>query len=864
MPTLPNRLNKIRKIDKKKKECKESDESDVDEGNVNSTTEEVDLGIQVNKKQTINRKTRSQRLPKLAEDIEVDGVEKKTEKGNKILLRKRNIPIELNSLIGDSTDCETEFTSDNESDFETDNDDEEERFHTPQQKIVKNVNNTPPVYCTIMGSRFHININGTKQTNPEPKKYSFFERYFYKPYQEMLNSNNKTNISNNIVPNLASLDPKKQYSAFSNFQKGSSFFISIEKLLIECEKVSNRIVNVLKQLNDNNINNNNNENELEVFKVIKQPKILKKGIKMKPHQLVGLNWMVLLYKENINGILADEMGLGKTLQSISLLAYLKEEMNDNGPHLIVVPPTTLVNWRREIKMWCSKLSCVVYHGSPTERELQRKDLLKSTNQVNIIITTYNMMVNPSDRGFLRSKFNFSYMILDEAQHIKNSSSRAYKSVKKIPAAHKLFMTGTPIQNNVRELWSFLVLLMPDVFGESAKHLLNELMAMKESNRSAIKRIKTIISPFILRRLKSKVIDELPEKLEFEEWCDMSEQQVMHYQNVRTSYKQTIKSMDEQESKEKKKRKIKLLENDIEIEPTQEININQVDGEGGDAGSDEIIQVSGSKNRLSVVCNLLMELRKATNHPLLLKRGFYNREQVEVISNVLVKNNHFKGYTNEQVNKVLTACNDFELHKLAKRYQLKELVLDKEVFVSTSIKCKKLLEILDKEVEKNQCKVLIFSQMSRVLDVIGEVLEFSGYEYSRMDGNTPIDKRQEIIDDFSESKTSNIFLLSTGVGGVGVNLVMANVVIFYDISFNPQIDRQAEDRAHRISQQKQVRVYRILARDSVDVHIHEMANEKKKLNDTLLSEGQYDDMDPEEQKKLNSKMFIRIFNQILNK
>ncbi|KAM9972341.1 hypothetical protein ACTFIW_007400 [Dictyostelium discoideum] len=687
---------------------------------------------------------------------------------------------------------------------------------------------------------------------------------------------------------------------------------TIERLIYACECFSKRMLQILSNAEDSTINtttaatttttttkttiisnkkdkkNNNDDDPTFSHKLVAQPKIINKV--MRNYQLIGLNWMAVLYKEKINGILADEMGLGKTVQTISLLAHIKEAYNDNGPHLVVVPATILANWEREFQTWCPSLSIVRYYGNLREREELRYELKKKKpgKDFNVILTTYNLLFANNDRGFLK-RFDYSFLILDEAQNIKNSDSKRYKNIFKIGAHHRLLLTGTPLQNNLYELWSLLNFLMPHIFGSVKKdnYLLNQLLEYNGDDcDSAITRMKKILSPFILRRLKSTVSKELKPKIEHVEICKLPQFQDETYKNIIERSKSQWRLRNElllkKEKEEKEKEKQSLINSNSNIKrkrKTSIINIEkdeiiEIDGDSNGGGLIDLTKTNDEKDmELSinlksngsgqfVLNNILMQLRKAANHPLLCKNIFYNDNQIrDIVNHLATKDKDWSDYRNDipSLKELFDTYSDYDVFKtvcehedLGDKYWIPD-----EQFIETSTKCLKLKEILAKEIGVNKSKVLIFSQMTRVLDILEDVLDIFGYNFTRLDGSTPVNERQSIIDHFSSKETIPVFLLSTNSGGLGINLTCANVVVFYDLSFNPQVDRQAEDRAHRLGQEREVIIYKLLAENTVDINIHESANQKKKLNDNVLEEGTFNNAET----KLQSKNILKILDSI---
>eukprot|EP00127_Corallochytrium_limacisporum_P006544 Clim_evm16s230 gene=Clim_evmTU16s230 len=458
------------------------------------------------------------------------------------------------------------------------------------------------------------------------------------------------------------------------------------------------------------------------------------GGKMREYQLRGLNWMISLYENGINGILADEMGLGKTLQTISLLGYLKHYRGINGPHLIVVPKSTLLNWDNEFKMWVPELKALVFHGDKDERAVFIQEKLRGSEHWDCIIVSYEIAIR--EKAALR-KIAWRYIIIDEAHRIKNESSKLSEVMREFTSKNRLLITGTPLQNNLHELWALLNFLLPDVFANA--EAFDEWFNLADMNQEdVVKRLHRILKPFLLRRLKSDVAKELLPKKETKVYVGLSKMQREMY--------------------------TRILSKDIDI-----VNTGK-----------------GDKKRL---LNILMQLRKCCNHPYL----FDGAEPGPP-------------FTTDQ-------------HLVDNAGKLK--VMDKLLV----------------KLKEQGSRVLVFSQMTRMLDILEDYCWWKGYKYCRLDGQTEHEARQQMIEDYNAPNSEKfLFMLSTRAGGLGINLATADVVILYDSDWNPQVDLQAQDRAHRIGQKKQVRVFRLISESTVEERIVDRADRKLRLDAVVIQSG----------------------------
>ncbi|XP_022760503.1 ISWI chromatin-remodeling complex ATPase CHR11-like isoform X4 [Durio zibethinus] len=471
--------------------------------------------------------------------------------------------------------------------------------------------------------------------------------------------------------------------------------------------------------------------------------------KMRDYQLAGLNWLIRLYENGINGILADEMGLGKTLQTISLMGYLHEYRGITGPHMVVAPKSTLGNWMNEIRRFCPVLRAVKFLGNPEERRYIREELLVA-GKFDVCVTSFEMAIK--EKSALR-RFSWRYIIIDEAHRIKNENSLLSKTMRLYNTNYRLLITGTPLQNNLHELWSLLNFLLPEIF--SSAETFDEWFQISGENdqQEVVQQLHKVLRPFLLRRLKSDVEKGLPPKKETILKVGMSQMQKQYYRA--------------------------LLQKDLEV-----------------------VNAGGERKRL---LNIAMQLRKCCNHPYL----FQGAEP---------------GPPYTTGDHLITNAG-------------KMVLLDK---------------LLPKLKERDS-RVLIFSQMTRLLDILEDYLIFCGYQYCRIDGNTGGEDRDASIEAFNKPGSEKfVFLLSTRAGGLGINLATADVVILYDSDWNPQVDLQAQDRAHRIGQKKEVQVFRFCTEYTIEEKVIERAYKKLALDALVIQQGRL-----AEQKTVNKDELLQM-------
>ena len=493
----------------------------------------------------------------------------------------------------------------------------------------------------------------------------------------------------------------------------------------------------------------NSKNYPTIFN--KSPHYIKFG-QMRDYQIRGLNWMINLYENGINGILADEMGLGKTLQTISMLGYLQNFRDVSGKHLVLAPKSCVPNWINEFKRWCPSLKAISLYGDKEARAKFIKNTMlgNGMKEWDVIVCSYEIL-NIERVHF--KKISWKYVVIDEAHRIKNEKSKLAASVRMLSSQKRLLLTGTPLQNNLHELWALLNFLLPDIFGSSDQFDTwfdtdKTVGSSNSGDDSMVKRLHAVLKPFLLRRVKSEVEKALLPKKELKVQVGLSAMQRSWYS--------------------------KILMKDMEL-------INAAVGKS-----------AAGKMRM---LNILMQLRKCTNHPYL----FDGAEP------------KFNGeYTTDQ-------------HLVDNSGKL--MILDK----------------LLKRFKDRGDRVLIFSQMTRVLDILEDYCMWKEYQYCRLDGDTDHEQRQADIDSFNkEGSEKFIYMLSTRAGGLGINLMTANIVIIFDSDWNPQADLQAIDRAHRIGQKKQVLVFRLITDNTIEERIMERADMKLALDNLVIQQGRLTD------------------------
>lgn len=741
---------------------------------------------------------------------------------------------------------------------------------------------------------------------------------------------------------------------------------------------------------------------------VTQPKML--TCTLKPYQLKGLTWLANLYEQGINGILADEMGLGKTVQSISLMAYLAEVHDIWGPFLVIAPASTLHNWQQEITKFVPALKALPYWGNVKDRAVLRK--FWNRKQISydrdapfhVLVTSYQLVVS-DEKYFQRVKWQ--YMVLDEAQAIKSSSSNRWKTLLGFHCRNRLLLTGTPVQNSMQELWALLHFIMPSLFDSHdefsewfSKDIENHAENKGTLNEHQLRRLHMILKPFMLRRVKKNVQNELGEKIEIDVYCDLSARQKLLYQNLR-SHVSVADLVDKAAANDESGlkslmnlvmqfRKVcnhpELFERADVQAPLALCHYASAPAPTRDADpsacaytarslldrslprllvQDAVRGVPTETNRVGFDTHYLDHLLSIWRRPYIheaqqtshafdflrfadaspsdAEAAFHGPLMATLVSNAagaaewaerapFVWDDAFAASATRPLGAVrrplpwaharpapdVLPLGELVAHVLEERTtrglqtaipaavapparlhandrvfveremrarhdaalehclygmppqareepaQVAELqarlpnvppqglvacspatqlwppamqVPRMDKLIVDSSKLARLDELL-RELKAGGHRVLIYFQMTRMIDLMEEYLIYRQYKYLRLDGASKISDRRDMVTDWQTRPELFVFLLSTRAGGLGINLTAADTVIFYDHDWNPSNDSQAMDRAHRLGQTKQVRVYRLITKGTIDERIVKLARNKKEVQDIVVGNKAY--------------------------
>ncbi|CUA71340.1 DNA helicase INO80 [Rhizoctonia solani] len=738
---------------------------------------------------------------------------------------------------------------------------------------------------------------------------------------------------------------------------------------------------------------------------ISQPKMLQ--AQLKEYQLKGLNWLATLYEQGINGILADEMGLGKTVQSISLLAYLAETHQIWGPFLVIAPASTLHNWQQELTRFVPSLKTLPYWGNIKDRTTLRKFWNKKQicydkdAPFHVLVTSYQLVV-ADEKYFQRVKWQ--YMVLDEAQAIKSSSSARWKTLLGFNCRNRLLLTGTPVQNSMQELWALLHFIMPSLFDshdEFSEWFSKDIESAAENkgsqlNEHQLRRLHMILKPFMLRRVKRNVQNELSEKIEQDIFCDLSPRQRALYRGLRANVSiaellERANNLGDADSARSlmnlvmQFRKVcnhpELFERADVVAPFSFTSFGRSGNlarEGDllycpDSASNPIsfelprvferegglIHLPGNQTRagfenkwFGTECGLWTRDRLAGSGWLMLL-GLGAQDVWEYCVSRRVDQLIWGTKRERELDELggLASDSDFSSHSVApkyvvprRNYEYLEIAdghpklldiraelwtqsclsrplmywrtdsavatpvvpwMSDRMFVERSTRAleapreslllfglprslkeapsaatvwgnqfpgvptsgllavsrpeqlpvtpmhipeaKRLiydsaklarLDTLLTELKAGGHRVLIYFQMTRMIDLMEEYLVYRQYSYLRLDGGSKLEDRRDMVRDWQTNPNIFVFLLSTRAGGLGINLTAADTVVFYDHDWNPSNDAQAMDRAHRLGQTRQVTVYRLITKGTIDERIVQLARVKKDVQDIVVGNKQF--------------------------
>ncbi|KAF3192774.1 swr1 complex component [Orbilia oligospora] len=704
---------------------------------------------------------------------------------------------------------------------------------------------------------------------------------------------------------------------------------------------------------------------------------------LREYQHFGLDWLVNLYNNGTNGILADEMGLGKTIQTIALLSHLATDRGVWGPHLVVVPTSVILNWEMEFKKWAPGFKIMTYYGSREERQEKRKGWM-NLNAWDVCITSYQLVVQDV-QTFKRRPWH--YLILDEAHNIKNFRSQRWQTLLNFKAQARLLLTGTPLQNNLIELWSLLYFLMPSGNNMSAampagftdlrefqqwfSRPVDQLIeggreGMDEESKESIRKLHTILRPFLLRRLKKDVEKQMPEKHEHIVWCRLSKRQRFLYDDfmsrsqtretltngnylsiinclmqlrkvcnhpdlfetrpIITSFAMGRSVIADFEINELLVRRKFLQGGTFDTVNFDTLNLNIISAESESRiftdTTSKLIAQKVIKDRLhdleqeiipglqpdfssskalnnyilnrNKICkfekvkqtaylNALRcrrkpiygtDLRQACNigaFPQFTSQLPENRKRrLEWLSGEVCVLKNITATIGRRADEFDTIIQKFgcvtpavvasdmpfitvtpvgqEILRLVKAKKLEDPFHRARNRLSIAFPDKRLLQYdcgklqkldaLLRHLQDGGHRALIFTQMTKVLDILEEFLNIHGHRYLRLDGATKVEQRQILTERFNNDNRILVFILSSRSGGLGLNLTGADSVIFYDLDWNPAMDKQCQDRCHRIGQTRDVHIYRFVSEFTIESNILRKSNQKQMLDDVVIQEGEF--------------------------
>ena len=553
-------------------------------------------------------------------------------------------------------------------------------------------------------SKIDFDINEIKDVL---KNYNIKKKYYKLKNGDFLNLEQSSDLDLlNEMSNSFDIDYNKMETGIIKLPVNRSLYL--EQLLNKNKNINTNKDDGFNQL-VNNIENKNISKNIKIDKNFENV--------LREYQKTGYKWLKVLQEYGLGGILADDMGLGKTLQVIALLSTSKKTS------IVVCPSSLVLNWKSEIEKWCPKINVCIIRGDANTR----KELINLYDNYNLLVTSYDILKRDV---FEYEGKKFEYVIADEAQYIKNFNTQNATALKSLNGQTRFALTGTPIENSLSELWSIFDFVMPGYLYSYSKFKKKLEEPIIKEDTEALNRLKTLINPFILRRIKKDVLTELPEK--------------------------SITVMKNEMTDEQNKLYISYLAQ-TKKEIAEELNENGFE-----------------KSKFKILM-LLTRLRQICCHP-----GLF-------ISN-------YKGESGK-----LNQCIDL------------------------------IIDAID-----SGHKILLFSSYTSMFEIIERKLNENNIVYSKLTGETSVNKRVEMVEQFNKDENIKIFLISLKAGGTGLNLTGADVVIHYDPWWNVSSENQATDRAYRIGQKNSVQVFKLITTNSIEEKINNLQEKKAKLSEQLLN------------------------------
>ncbi|GJP97568.1 hypothetical protein CBS63078_9309 [Aspergillus niger] len=589
-----------------------------------------------------------------------------------------------------------------------------------------------------------------------------------------------------------------------------------------------------------------------------QPELVTGGT-MKKYQLEGLEWLKSLWMNGLCGILADEMGLGKTVQAISLIAFFKEK-NISGPFLIAAPLSTVSNWVDEFAKWTPEIKTVLYHGTRDERATIRRKFMNMKDQRSadfpVVCTSYEICMN--DRKFL-AQYQWRYIIVDEGHRLKNMNCKLIKELLTYNSANRLLITGTPLQNNITELWSLLHFLLPEIFNDlnsfqswfdfsSMLDNNGQTDVMERRKRTLVSTMHSILKPFLLRRVKTDVETSLPKKREYILYAPLTAEQ-------KDLYREILNGTGRQYLEEKATERLMAKSG----RPSRSQSLKRSADTSGASSPNKSLKSSRSSTPASTALPTSRRRGKVSSYKELSDREFNSRlrrleQGLEEDLDIAEQPSETEQEEQERAKTIRLAKKEIAQKKMQNPIMQARLACNSphnfywpwmddptsidETLVTASGKMLLLDRLVPCLLNKGH-KILIFSQFKTQLDILQDwATQLRSWNCCRIDGAVSQEDRRAQIKAFNTDKNYKLFLLSTRAGGQGINLMAADTVILFDSDWNPQQDLQAQDRAHRIGQTKPVIVYRLATKGTVEQTLLEKADSKRRLERLVIQKGKF--------------------------